>query len=192
MDLAIVLLILLIVVAVVALKFNDPGLAFPFRKKTNLFTPVERNFLNLLDVAVGNQYRIICRVKLADVITIRQGTDKKTSRNALIRAGAKQLDFVLCDKNDLSPVVAIDLVHPNGKEGYKSQRDWFVSSSLEAAKIPHIRIKVKSGYKPLEIRQCIEGKLASLRYNTPKEPIIKGTLGQAPDNKTGIRRPVAA
>ncbi|WP_416306272.1 DUF2726 domain-containing protein [Neptunicella sp. SCSIO 80796] len=192
MELAIVLMIMLIIVAVVAIKFNDTGLAFPFRKKTNLFTPVERNFLSLLDVAVGNQYRIICRVKLADILSIRQGTDKKTSQTALSRANAKQLDFVLCDKNDLSPVVAIDLVHDNGKEGYKTQRDWFVSSSLDAAKIPHLRIKVKSGYKPQDIRECIDAKLAPMRYKTPKEPIIKGTTGYQEDKKTGLRRPVAA
>ncbi|MDN4501754.1 DUF2726 domain-containing protein [Alteromonadaceae bacterium BrNp21-10] len=180
MELAIMLMILLIVVAVVAIKFNDTGLAFPFTKKNNLFTPVERNFLELLDEAVGKQYRIICRVRLADVLSVRKGTDKKLSQTAVIKANTKQLDFVLCDRTDLSPVIAVDLVHSNGKNNYKTQRDWFVSSSLEAARIPHLRIKVRSGYKAQDIRECIDAKLAPLRYKMPKTPLIKGTSAENP------------
>ena len=45
MELAIVLMMLLIIVAVGAMKLHEPSLAFPFKKKGNLFTPVERTFL---------------------------------------------------------------------------------------------------------------------------------------------------
>ena len=55
MELAIILMILLIVVAVGAIKLNDNSLSFPFKKKTNLFTPTERTFLQLIEAAVGNQ-----------------------------------------------------------------------------------------------------------------------------------------
>jgi hypothetical protein len=190
MELAIVLMILLIVVAVGAIKLNENNLAFPFKKKTNLFTPTERTFLQLIEAAVGNQYKVICRVKVADILAVRQGTDKRTSRSALMRASGKQLDFVLCSKEDMSPVVAIDLVHKSGKDGYKTQRDWFISGSLDAARIPHVRIKVKSGYRPHDIRECINAKLAPMLYKEPKDPIIKGTQGKA--EKPSLINPVAA
>jgi len=114
----------------------------------------------------------------------------------LFRSG-RQLDFVLCNKNDMSPVIAIDLVHSGGKDGYKKQRDWYVSSALDAARIPHLRIKVKSGYTAQEIRECIDTKLAPLHRKNPK-PVIPGSHN--PDNpradkpKRPVRssRPVAA
>lgn len=188
MELVIVLMILLIVVAVSAIKLSSNSMAFPYRKKSNLFTPVERKFLDLLEASVGNQYRIICRVRLADILAVRQGIDKKTSRSALMRAGGRQLDFVLCSKSDLSPVVAVDLVHQNGKQGYKNQRDWFVNGALDAARIPLVRIKVKAGYKPQDIRECIEAKLAPVKYKEPKAPIVEGTATA----KTRLTRPIAA
>ena len=190
MELAIILMILLIVVAIAASRLNENNLNFPFKKKTNLFTPTERTFLQLIEAAVGNQYKVICRVKVADILSVRQGTDKKASRAAILKAAGKQLDFVLCSKDDMSPVIAIDLVHNNGKEGYKTQRDWFISGSLDAARIPHVRIKVKSGYKPQDIRDCINAKLAPVLYKEPQEPIVRGT--QDKGEKPSLINPVAA
>lgn len=175
MELAIILMMLLIVVAVGAIKLNDGGLAFPFKKRPTLFTKVECSFLELLEEAVGDEYRVMCRIRLTDIISLRQNTDKKTARTAMGRASGRHLDFVLCNKLSMDPVVAIDLVHQKGTEGYKSQRDWFVSGALDAARIPHLRIKVKSGYKPKDIRDCVEAKLAPIRNKVSQEPIVKGT-----------------
>lgn len=192
MELTIILMILLIVVAIAAVKFNDGGLSFPYRKKSTLFTPVERNFLQLLETSVGDKYRVVCRVKLGDVLQVRS-SNKRSSRQAQARAAGKYLDFVLCSKQDLTPMVAVDLVNLTGKEGYKSQRDWFVSSALESANMPHLRIKVKSGYKPQDIRECIETKVAAMRYKEPQTPIVKGTASEPTTKKSKpFSNPIAA
>lgn len=163
MELAIILMMLLILVALGAIKLSDGGVAFPFRRKPQLFTPVEHTFLNLIEQAVGREFRIVCRVRLNDLISVRQSTNKKTASQALSRASSRQLDFVLVNKHDMSPVMAIDLVHSQGKEGYKTQKDWFVTGALDAAGLPHARIKVKSGYTVDDIRECLENKLIPYR-----------------------------
>ncbi|MFT2091818.1 DUF2726 domain-containing protein [Paraglaciecola sp. 2405UD69-4] len=174
MELGIILMMLLIIVAVAAMKLNEPGIAFPFKKKGNLFTPVERTFLALIDDAVGKDYRILCRVRMNDILSIRQSTNKKTSISATTRASSKHLDFVLCSKQDMSPVMAIDLVHMKGKDGYKSQRDYFVSGALDAANIPHVRIKVRSGYTAAQIRECIHAKLPKPQLKQLSPPASQG------------------
>ena len=205
MELAIVLMMLLIIVAVGAMKLYEPSLAFPFKKKGNLFTPVERTFLGLIEEAVGSDFRILCRVKMSDILAIRQTADKKTSKSAATRAGSKHLDFVLCSKEDMVPVIAIDLVHKSGKEGYKSQRDFFVSGALDAAHIPHVRIKVRSGYKAQDIRECIQAKLPNAKFKQAKAALPRSGARVVADlarqnkptrpiqtNKTVPSRPVAA
>ena len=192
MELAIVLMMLLIIVAVGAMKLHEPSLAFPFKKKGNLFTPVERTFLGLIDEAVGDEFRILCRVKMSDILTIRQNADKKTSKNATLRAGSKHLVFVLCSKVDMSPIIAIDLVHNSGKDGYKSQRDFYVSGALDAAHVPHVRIKVRSGYKVQDIRECIQAKLPKSnlqQLNVPK-PQSGSSLASAFARQTKPTRPI--
>ena len=187
MELAIILMMLLIIVAVGAMKLHEPSLAFPFKKKTNLFTPVERSFLDLIENATGKEYRVLCRVRMSDVLAIRQNTDKKTLKNAMSRAGNKQFDFVLCSKSDMTPVLAIDLV---GKDGYKNQRDYFVSGALDAAHIPHVRIKVRSGYTVKDIQGCIQAKLPKQKQTLP--PVMAGTAKLANEfaNQARPTRPI--
>jgi hypothetical protein len=88
---------------------------------------------------------------------------------------------------------AIDLVDTQGK-GYKIKKDWFVSGALEAASIPHLRIKVKANYTLDEIRACINSRLLGNRSPLPK---VKGKIIPAPMVKartrtTGVLAPAAA
>ena len=99
------------------------------------------------------------RVKLIDLIDCKQGLSVKAKRAAIAKAKNKQLDYVLIDKDKLTIVAAVDLVNNTNRDGHKAQRDWFVSGALEAAGIPHIRMKVKSGYQPREVRDAIMFKL---------------------------------
>lgn len=195
MELAIVLMMLLILVSVGAIKLADQGVAFPFRKRQQLFTPVELSFLNMIEQAVGREFRIVCRVKLSDLVSVRQPSNKKQASAALSKASAKQLDFVLCDRDDMSPILAIDLVHQNSNGGYKLQRDWFVTGALDAASVPHARIKVKSGYSVEEIRECIETKLIPYRKKQLRDAqpgIHNPTPSKRPTRPLRSSRPAAA
>lgn len=189
MELAFILMMLLIIVAVGAMKLHEPSLSFPFKKKPQLFTPVERNFLDLIESATSKDFRVLCRVKMSDILAIRQNTDPKTLKNALSRAGTKQFDFVLCSKDEMKPVLVIDLVHSKGKDGYKNQRDYYVNGALDAAHVPHVRIKVRAGYTVKEIQDCIQTKLPTQQITTT---VMGGAsaLSKALANQNRPTRPI--
>lgn len=170
MEIAIILMTLLIVVSIVAIKFNKESVEFPFSVKRQMFTAAERQFLNLIEHAVAGEFRVISRVRLSDLLSLRKDSNGKIAKSALVRAGTKQLDFVLCNKDDMTPVMAIDLVYGSGKNGHNTQRDFFVNGALETASIPHVRIKAKAGYTIAEIQECIESKLVPLRRRQGKIP----------------------
>ncbi len=188
---------LIVIVALLASRLNDNSFPFPFDKKATVFTPAEKNFQNLLEQAIGGDYRIINRVKLSDIVTIRNGVSARASQTAVSNADNKYLDFVICEKNTMKLLGAIDLVDTQGR-GYKVKKDWFVSGALEAAAIPHLRIKVKSNYTLEEIRACIKNRILG---NTKPEPKVKGRVIPAPLVKartkaaqptTGVITPTAA
>jgi hypothetical protein len=170
MEIAIILLALLICISIVAIKFSSDQIEFPFLVKRQLFTAAERQFLSLIETAVADEFRVVCRVRLSDLLSLRKDTKQNIAKNALVRAGSKQVDFVLCDKSDMTPVMAIDLVYGSGQNGHNTQRDFFVNGALETASIPHVRIKAKGGYTVLDIRECIEAKLVPLRRRQGKLP----------------------
>ncbi len=170
MEIAIILMALLICISVIAIKFNNERIEFPFSVKRQLFTAAERQFLTLIEHAVDGEFRVISRVRLIDLLSLRKDANQKIAKSALLRAGSKQVDFVLCNKADMTPVMAIDLVYGSGPHGHNTQRDFFVNGALETASIPHVRIKAKSGYTVVDIKECIETKLISLRRRQGKVP----------------------
>ena len=188
---------LIVIVAMLASRLNDNSFPFPFDKKESLFTPAEKNFQNLLEQALGGKYRIINRVKLADLVTIRNGVSSRAGQTALTNAESKYIDFAICDRESMNLCGVIDLVDTQGK-GYKIKKDWFVSGALEASSIPHIRIKVKANYTVDEIRSCIYSRLLG---NKPPAPKVKGRIIPAPmlkprptrnKEEVGALSPVAA
>ena len=179
MELVSLLILVLVAVATfIASKFTHSGNPYPFTQKKALFTQVESAFLSLLEKAVGNDFKIVSRVKLVDILDFQPGIDSKSRRSALAKAQAKQLDYVLLDKTSLKIVGAIDLVNNASKNGHKAKKDWFVNGALESAGIPLIRIKVKAGYKPQEVRQAILFKLG--KPVDTRKPIRKSTIKNTP------------
>jgi len=187
------LISLIVIVGVLASRLNDNSFPFPFDSKKSVFTPAEKNFQNLVEQAMGAKYRIINRVKLADIVTIRNGVSDRASKSAVNNAEGKYLDFVICDRNTMKLLGTIDLVDTQGK-GYKIKKDWFVSGALEAASIPHLRIKVKANYTLDEIRACINSRLLGNRSPLPKIKgrVIPATMVKARSKTSGILTPVAA
>jgi len=178
MELVLVgLIVLIVVVTLLASRLTDNSFPFPFDSKATVFTPAEKNFQNLVEKALGDEYRVLNRVKLSDILTIRKGVSTKAGQTAFSNANNKYLDFVICQRDSMKLVGAVDLVDTQGK-GYKVKKDWFVSGALEASAIPHIRIKVKPNYSVDEIRACISSRfLGKAIKSTPK---IKGRVIPAP------------
>lgn len=187
------LISLIVIVAVLANRLNDNSFPFPFDSKPTVFTPAEKNFQNLLEQAMGSKYRVLNRVKLSDIITIRNGVSDRASHKAAANAEGKYLDFVICERASMKLLGTVDLVDTQGR-GYKIKKDWFVSGSLEAASIPHLRIKVKANYTLDEIRTCIHSRLLGNKSPSPK---IKGVNIPAPmlkarPKKAGVLSSTAA
>ncbi len=173
-----VLAVLVAVAAFLASRFVSHGNPFPFNKKNSLFTQVERSYLNLLEQAVKGKYKVISRVKMADILELKSNVDAKSRIAASVKLNAKYLDFVLCDPEDMSIVAAVDLVNNNSKDGHKAIPDWFVSGAFEAAGIPYVRMKIKAGYSIADIQQGLAAKLGQQALKP--EPLLKGTVKKSP------------
>ena len=75
----IILLILMALKTVLPLLLGGGGGktgTLPYESKGKLVTPAERSFLGVLDQVVGQHYRIMAQVRLADVIKVKKGLDK--------------------------------------------------------------------------------------------------------------------
>ncbi|MBV2129596.1 DUF2726 domain-containing protein [Arsukibacterium indicum] len=188
MEFIMLLLVALVVlVAMVASRFIDNSNPFQVQKRSSLFSPVERSFQNLLEKAVDGEYKILNRIKLADVIEVKENANEKARRSTLVKLNAKYLDFVLCAADDLRVIAVLDLVNNSNKDGHKAAPDWFVSGALEAAGIPYLRIKIKAGYTSADLQQALAQRLGKPAVKV--EPLYKGLVKKGPTRPVRSYKP---
>jgi translation initiation factor 2 gamma subunit (eIF-2gamma) len=135
---------------------GKPSAELPYQKQPTLFTPAERSFLGVLEQVLGNQFRIMGKIRLADVIRVRPGLDASSRQKAFNRIQSKHLDFVICDPNDLSIQFAIELDDKSHAKKNRQDRDAFLDGAMQAAGVPLIRIPARKAYTIQDITQAID------------------------------------
>jgi hypothetical protein len=135
------------------------GVQLPYQRKDYLLTKAERAFFGVLPQAVGSQYFIFAKVRLADLVFIPRGTESRQSHFNRIRS--KHIDFVLCDPQVVRPLLAIELDDSSHKRSDRRVRDEFVDSALDAAGLPILHVAARASYNVRHLTQAIQEKLGT-------------------------------
>jgi hypothetical protein len=105
-----------------------------YKKRPFLLTKNELAFYNaLIPAANGKNLAIFVKVRLADLI---EPSSKSNFQSSFNRIKAKHIDFVLCDKPYIRPVLAIELDDASHHRDDRKKRDIFVDKALQSAGIP--------------------------------------------------------
>ena len=143
---------------------GKPAAAYPYQKESHLFSPAERSFLGVLEQAVGDQYRVMGKVRLADVIKVRPGINGRGWQSAFNRIQSKHVDFVVCNTTDLAVQYVVELDDQSHGRTKRQGRDEFVDKALQAAEVLIFHFSAKQSYAVTEVR-----KLLSARASTTQE-----------------------
>ncbi len=149
-----VLFILISLWLLVYIKKAKGKSKYPYSKKDYLLSKAETSFFRVLEQAIGNKYYIFPQVHLSDLVYV------KSSRGEYYKyfnkIDRKSVDFVLAEKNNLTPVLAIEL--DDNSHNYKNRidRDNFVEDVFKNAGVPLLRIKCVASYDIQKIRTRIE------------------------------------
>ena len=80
---------------------------------------------------MDGQLLVFTKIRLADLVYMPKGTaNRQTHFN---RIQSKHVDFVLCPRDKLSPVLVIELDDASHEEEARRDRDTFVDAALTAA-----------------------------------------------------------
>lgn len=134
-------------------KFADPiPAAFPYRACPSLVTKNEMHFYTALRHAVGTEFTVAPKVRLADIITCQE----KAWRLGYGRLIAqKHIDFLLCDPATLRVVLALEVDDRTHARPERRLRDLFVDRALGAAGVPLVRVQAAASYEPLDIKHVL-------------------------------------
>lgn len=135
--------------------------ALPYATVPSVLTAAEQQFAKVLELAVDDQYRILAKIRLADVfrVTVPEKTSPWWKAFAWIQS--KHFDFLLVDKETWQPKLAVELDDSTHFRSDRQQRDQLVNDICRVAGLPILRIPVRRRWSVQELRSQIQAKLSN-------------------------------
>jgi len=157
----ITLIVVIVLAGVIAKNKNAPKGKYEYRKRAVLFSPAETRFLLSLEEAISHKYRVFGKVRVADVITPKKGSNRSNWQIAFNKISAKHFDYILCSKEELVVVAAVELDDKSHGSKKAKARDALLEDACSSANLKLIRFSAKSSYDIRTINDRIEASLDS-------------------------------
>jgi len=110
---------------------------YKYQAKQYFMTKSESDFFHLLNNVAGDRYFIFPQAHLSAILDEKvKGQDWKA---AFRHINGKSVDYVLCDKQTLRPVYAVELDDYTHNYSNRQERDKEVERMLQCAGIPLVR-----------------------------------------------------
>lgn len=148
--LIICLIAVFLVLAVIAALLARTANAFPYQR-ARLLSAAEEAFFTALQSAVGPDFLVFTKIRLADIVEVKKGLEAKTWRRAFNRIQSKHIDFAIVKSGTVEIVWAVELDDPSHNRADRQRRDSFVDNALNAAGIEIRHFRTRKSYDPKEI-----------------------------------------
>lgn len=127
----------------------------PYTAASALLSNAELSFFGVLREAVGSEYHLFAKVRLADIVNVQPTLSGKHYYRAFNRISAKHVDFVVCHPRTFRIIGVIELDDSSHRSSKCQQRDDVKNRALAAASIPILRVSVRRGYSRADLRQQV-------------------------------------
>ncbi len=162
-TLAALLLVIAVVVAVQLIskntkRGNKSAVVYRYGRKDFFMNRAEHEFFDVLNEVVGSSYYVFPQVHLSTILEHRiKGQDW---RAAFSRINGKSVDFVICDKAYIKPLLAIELDGRSHDVEAIRQRDADVEHIFERAELRLLRFTNHGSPNREEIKRRIAEALS--------------------------------
>jgi hypothetical protein len=158
---------------------SDPKIPdlFPYQKREQLLTPRETAFYQVLLAVAGRRVVVSPRVRLADIFSI---TPTKEHKAFYDRIANRSVDFLICERYTLKPLLAIELYDHDLPSRKRKKRDPFIDKVFKAGKLPLMHIVAQDSYSSKALALKIAPHLTMVTYSRDPEPISLGIAPRCP------------
>lgn len=139
-------------------------MSLPYQGRGTLLTKGEAAFYGPLLEAVGDRFQIMCKVRVADVLTCSEADWRRGYGGAISQ---KHLDFVLCEPRTTRIILAVELDDRSHDAPHRQRRDRFLNETLQAAGIRLLRIRARAEYSVEILRRFVFARLGRGPWPTP-------------------------
>jgi len=133
------------------------GARLPYKKRAPFLSAAERSFFGVLKGVAAGRYEVFAKVRIGDLLYVPGREEERQSYQNKIQA--KHVDFLLCDQQALSPVVAIELDDASHRSARRRERDAFVNQAMNGAGLPLVRVPAQASYSPAELAARLDSAM---------------------------------
>ncbi len=117
----------------------QPAIPYAYKQRTFIMTKREHIFFERLLNLYGTNYYVFPQVHLSTILDHRiKGQDFRAALGVIQR---KSVDYVICDKAYVRPIVAIELDDRTHDNARRIQRDQIVEEIFSKARMPLVRFR---------------------------------------------------
>ena len=134
--------------------------AKPYVRLGSILSPSEQHFYKVLLSILNGQATIMAKVRIADLLKVRNTIKKKHFWSYFSKISQKHIDFVLIDPISFKTICLIELDDKSHLRLSRSNRDKFVNHIMVQTGIPLYRFSVKRRYDRKEILEKLSSCFA--------------------------------
>lgn len=152
--------------------FSDNGLRinkktiYNYRRKDFLMTRAEHEFFDVLVDVAGDQYYVFPQIHLATLLDNK--IVGQNWRGAFRHVDEKSVDFVICNKIQIKPFLAIELDDRSHEREDRKERDKEVELILSEAGLPLLRVVDHGNFNKEEIKRLVFEKINEAGHDFEK------------------------
>ncbi|NOH36747.1 DUF2726 domain-containing protein [Vibrio coralliilyticus] len=128
----------------------------PYIPKDRLLSNAELSFYQVLNSILRDNVTAFSKVRIADIVGIKKGLDRKNRMSHLGKIAQKHVDFVITDAKTSKIIAAIELDDSSHKSERGQKRDMFVNNVFASANIPLVRFPAQRGYQLPDLMSQLE------------------------------------
>lgn len=133
---------------------NDGGARYVSREF--LLSEAEKLFYQSLQAAVGHQYWIYPKVRLADLVEVDPELSRSANQTAWNHISQKHVNFTLCDPGNFRIVAIVELDDFTHQHRDRQKRDAKVDAILNQIGMPILHIRCARNYSQEALASQIE------------------------------------
>lgn len=156
--------------------------SLPYRLRDDFLSPAEISFYHTLLLAAGETITVCPKVNLNDVFFVSRPDQNQAALNRISR---KHVDFLLCDRNTMRPLVGIELDDSSHARKSRQLRDVLVQQVFDTAGLKLLRFPAQRAYNISEIASCLS-QLFAEGSALPPQPIPQVITATPLCSKCGI------
>ncbi|GAB2714875.1 DUF2726 domain-containing protein [Halomonas garicola] len=153
--------VLALMLLIALIKRLIPKRRARYRAHEFLFTQAEWRFAGALQEAIGSDWLLMGKVRIADLLAVER--DPRLPRGEWLRAfsriSQKHIDYVLVDPQSGRVMCCIELDDASHERQDRLKRDRFVNAAFAQAGVPLLRIPTARRYEAQALREHIQAAI---------------------------------